>query len=150
MSDETNGSATTPTKKPKPELTPGSGNIVIECHIILEVAKETMRLEFFEGTNSMAVRALIGSGNCIIMTPDGYFWIVLRSQPEQRTVTLVFTVQTEADGSFMPLKALSSDYTKNNMKVPKYVQSYMLHTEDGGDKDYHDMTLVVTVISCTK
>ncbi|CCM06646.1 uncharacterized protein FIBRA_08929 [Fibroporia radiculosa] len=170
VSPQTNGAAPAKPAQPAPApapkavaaLAPGSGEILPECRVVIEVAKKTILCVNGTATSGWIQRVelipdpaappvtLTGQGNAALKQADGKPGIVLGPWPDTKFVPIVFTTQKPGEPGFKPAKTLAGDYSKNTLKVPTFAQCYVFHTEDGGDSDVHDTTLVVSLIACTK
>ncbi|KAJ6609586.1 hypothetical protein B0H10DRAFT_2063623 [Mycena sp. CBHHK59/15] len=74
----------------------------------------------------------------------------LRFLPEPKKRAYILLFEASKSGNDFADSEYARDFKSTKKVIPNFATYYTIHTEDGGDTDYHDVTLTVALIGASK
>ncbi|KAJ7230362.1 hypothetical protein GGX14DRAFT_410535 [Mycena pura] len=103
----------------------------------------TQRLTVLRGADQWQL-----TGQDRVLTNDNTNY--LSFQPVNKKEAYIFLFEAAKSGSDFMDSEYARDFKATKHVVPNFATYYTIHTEDGGDTDFHDITLTVALIGASK
>ncbi|KAJ7733906.1 hypothetical protein B0H16DRAFT_1578561 [Mycena metata] len=107
------------------------------------LGRYTQRLTVLRGADQWQL-----TGQDQVLTHDNTRY--LSFQPVQEKSAYIFLFEAAKSGSDFMDSEYARDFKATKHVVPHFATYYTIHTEDGGDDDFHDITLTVALIGASK